>query len=250
MTKSAGERETEYSGFCRICGSWSTFFNNAVPIRETYQCKSCHASMRERVTAAAILAVFGRARAASLNDLSKDEYFSTLSIYEPGVSGANRKFLGKLPNYRNSFYWDDGIPGIETNGVRHEDLMNLTFADSSFDLVVTSDIFEHIRKPWTAFAEVHRVLKDGGAHIFSIPLRVPAPRRTTSRVDTSTAADIHIIEPHFHGDGRGGKSLVYTDFGSDVLDELSAIGFRTFVVSDDHTDAERRQVVALISVKL
>lgn len=46
--------------------------------------------------------------------------------------------------------------------VRHEDLTKLSFADSSFDWVVTQDVFEHIPDYPTAFRECNRVLAPGG----------------------------------------------------------------------------------------
>lgn len=35
-------------------------------------------------------------------------------------------------------------------------------ADASFDLVVSSDVFEHIDRPWLAAAEIGRILRPGG----------------------------------------------------------------------------------------
>ena len=243
-------RAPSYDGWCKVCGQKVTFTDMSRPVRETFQCAHCRASMRERVTAAAILAVHGQGRAASLADLVGLPRFAGLAIYEPGVAGAYRGFLKDLPGYQNSFYWDGGVPGQEMNGVRHEDLMHLSFADQSFDLVITSDIFEHIRHPWVAFEEVRRVLKPGGTHIFSLPALRPMQEDTVYRVDTSGPDDVHILEPYYHGDGRGGKSLVYTDYGADFLDRLQQHGFRTFEISDDHVDAERRRVVAFVSLKL
>jgi SAM-dependent methyltransferase len=37
--------------------------------------------------------------------------------------------------------------------------------DASFDLVVSSDVFEHIDRPWLAAAEIARILKPGGLAI-------------------------------------------------------------------------------------
>ena len=241
------DRLAEYEGSCSVCGQWVVFLNMAKPIRETYQCGECRASMRERVTASAILCAYGNGQANSLAELVQQKKFSELSIFEPGVSGAYRQFLSKMANYQNSFFWDDLAPGAMRDGIRNEDLTRLTFADNQFDLVITSDIFEHIRKPWDGFSEIRRVLRCGGHHIFSIPILLPMPTRSIDRVDTSGSEDLFILPKVYHGDGRGGKSLVYTDFGADIFDKLFEYGFKTIFVRDDHVDKERMRVISLIS---
>ena len=35
-------------------------------------------------------------------------------------------------------------------------------SDESFDIVFSSDVFEHIKRPWLAAEEIHRILKPGG----------------------------------------------------------------------------------------
>lgn len=240
-------RADKYSGLCSVCGEWSLFINNSKSIRETYQCIKCNASMRERVTADGILTIYSCARHTSLASLITDKTFSALSIYEPGISGAYRSYFSKLENYINSFYFEGVKPGEEKDGVRNEDLMSLSFQTNSFDLVISSDIFEHIRRPWLAFKEIRRVLKLGGFHIFSIPTLVPLKLETTYRVDTTTDQDIPIKELYYHGDGRGGKSLVYTEFGADIFDKLHELGFQTFSIRTDHTDDERLRVNAFVT---
>jgi SAM-dependent methyltransferase len=49
-----------------------------------------------------------------------------------------------------------------TRGYRCEDLERQTFADNSFDLVITQDVFEHIVKPDLAIREIARTLRPGG----------------------------------------------------------------------------------------
>ena len=116
---------------------------------------------------------------------------------------------------------------VAHTGVEVQDLMACTHPDEAFDLVVTSDILEHVRRPMLAFAEIRRILRRGGHHVFSIPTQVPLPPRSVSRVDTSGEADIHLLPPVWHGSGDGGRSLVYTEFGGDLLDRLAAIGLPT-----------------------
>ena len=122
-------------------------------------------------------------------------------------------FFRRLPNYVTSAYWPDVEPGEERDGTRCEDLMAVTFTDErSFDLVVTSDIFEHVREPYVGFAEVHRVLRRGGGrHIFSLPVQAPMRCEQRSSVfDTSGDKDIFPVEPLYH---HSGQHLVYNDFG-------------------------------------
>ncbi len=47
----------------------------------------------------------------------------------------------------------------------------LPFDDASFDLVISHDVFEHLRAPETTIAEVHRVLAPGGEVVCTIDLR-------------------------------------------------------------------------------
>ena len=44
----------------------------------------------------------------------------------------------------------------------------MTFQNESFDLFITQDVFEHVMEPNKAFKEIERVLKPGGAHVFTV----------------------------------------------------------------------------------
>ena len=163
-----------------------------------------------------------------LAQLVDDSALGRLEIFEPGIIGPFRQFLGGLPGYASSYYWPDVAPGTEHEGVRCEDLRKLTFEDESFDLVVSSDILEHVRGPLDAFAEILRVLRPGGRHAFTVPLFWPLPSTTTTRVDYSGPEDKFLVPPVYHGcptDAAG--ALVYTDFGMDLPEQLREIGFET-----------------------
>jgi SAM-dependent methyltransferase len=205
-------------------------------MREHHACRGCGASLRHRLQASAITATYGRPDAA-LSELAAEPFFRELSIYEPGIIGPFRAILQELPGYVNSYYWPDVALGQDHDGVRCEDLRDLTFADSSFDLVITSDIFEHVRGPMAAFAAIFRVLRPGGYHIFTVPLRWPLPGTTESRIDYSGPEDVFLVPPIYHGSPTDPKgSLVYTDFGMDLPEQLRGIGFET-VTHHGHTYA-------------
>ena len=76
------------------------------------------------------------------------------------------------------------------------------------------------------------------------------PRETTYRVDTSTDHDQLILPPMYHGDGNGGRSLVYTDFGEDMLEYLEQSGMTTTLNFADGTNSERRKVIVFVSRKV
>jgi len=49
------------------------------------------------------------------------------------------------------------------------DATSLPYADASFDAVVAFDVLEHINEDRTAVAEIMRVLRPGGAFVFTVP---------------------------------------------------------------------------------
>lgn len=230
-----------YIGHCSVCGFIGEFIKNNPSFREGYQCEKCKASLRYRGQAESVLKSFAYNQGLNLSDLVELVAFKKLHIYEPGVTGPFRKLFNSFENYKNSFYWDNVTLGQKKDNIECQSLEKLTYKENQFDLVLSSDILEHVRRPWVAFAEIFRVLKPGGFHVFTIPVHLPMKSLTTFRVDTTTSEDIHIDEPHYHGNGIGGRSLVYTDFGADIVNQLEKIGFITSLDSmgDSHHEVKK-----------
>jgi predicted SAM-dependent methyltransferase len=161
---------------------------------------------------------------------------SELSIYSAVSNDHLHYCLGKdNPHFVCSEYFPDVAEGHEKEGVICQNLERLSFGKNRFDAVITEDVFEHVRKPAKAFSEVHRVLKRGGWHIFTVPFTFD--RKTVQRVNTDGIQDIHLLPPAYHLDALRKKVLVYTDFGYDLFDTLDSIGFYTEVSSFQHRQA-------------
>jgi len=119
-------------------------------------------------------------------------------------------------------------PGQVHAGVRHEDAHRLSFDDGTFDLVISSDVWEHLADPYQAHREVFRVLKPGGRHIFTVPFYQAALLDETRSVINNNGETEHLLEPIYHVDPISEEGiLVYSIFSIETLVKLKDLGFHT-----------------------
>jgi len=239
----------EISGFCTLCGTYGRFVRDRPAIRESYRCKPCGASARERHQAEVILNRFSKHGSKSIKALVEEPELQALRIYELTLRGRFFRYLHKLPNYTHSYYWDDIAPGEYHDGLQCQDVMSLTYPDDSFDLIISSDVLEHVRRPLFGFQEIARVLKPGGIHCWTVPALHPLRQETHYKIDTSGSSDIFVDPPRYHIDALGGKSLLYTEFGRDVCEELRKFGMDTEIISAESDNENIAKVVTFLSVK-
>jgi SAM-dependent methyltransferase len=140
--------------------------------------------------------------------------FQVITNFLPGVRCVGSEYLGPKQ-----------APGSMVGHVRHEDAEALSFADATFDVVMSNDVLEHVPHPALALAESRRVLKPGGALFFSVPFYVHRDDSRPRAVLENGALN-HLEAPEYHGNPVDpGGSLVFTDFGWDLIDTLHAAGF-------------------------
>ena len=221
-------------GRCKICGRRTLFLVEKDNLKESLKCVHCRAWLRLRFIAEQLIELFSQSHAESLSDLVKEEGVRSLKIYSAQASGPIHNVLKNCPGYVCSEYFDLVPSGKIIDGVLCENLQELSFPDDEFDLVMHTAVLEHVRKPEQVLNECHRVIKPGGYLLFEVPMTDPwaenARPRTIHRVDTSGDEDKFILEPIYHNDPiRSGGALVYTDFGMDVSNLLTDIGFRVEV---------------------
>ncbi|MBI5640862.1 MAG: class I SAM-dependent methyltransferase [Nitrospirae bacterium] len=195
-------------GYCVTCDSETTFSSSNEWLRDFYLCGNCGSIPRERALMYCIERYYPKWKDLSVHESS------------PSHRGASAKLKKYCKNYLASHFFSGIPPGkIHSSGFRNEDLENQTFADESFDLVITQDVMEHIFDPARAFTEIARVLKPGGAHIFSVPLinKEKPSEIWASRDDTGKI--VHLKEPEYHGNPIDDKgSLVTMHWGYDISD--------------------------------
>jgi SAM-dependent methyltransferase len=193
-------------GFCPICGATVAFVRKGQWLRDNYRCLYCNSIPRQR----ALITVLDRSV----------PNWRDLRIHESSPGGpASDKLMRECRDYSASQYFPNVVPGTLHNGVRSENLERLTFDSQSFDLVVTQDVFEHVMNPAVAFSEVGRVLKPGGAHVFTVPYFFW--KKTLVRAVSSLEGIKYLEPPDYHRNPIDEKgSLVVTEWGPELVDEI------------------------------
>ena len=209
------------TGFCNLCRRRTVFVCDVAADRWIRRCCRCRSTPKYRAIVRAIESETGE---------SLTHYVRARKIYELSTTSPIFRTLRGHENYEASGYFSDKPFGKKIDSLYwNQDLQDLTFPSESFDVVISSETMEHVRRPWQGFSEVLRVLKPNGFYVFTIPFR--GDRLTRPRVDTAGAEDVFLLKKVYHHDPyRPQDSLVYTDFGADLPDLLRRIGFDTDLV--------------------
>lgn len=187
------------AGWCGCCRSQTEFVEAGVWLRDQYLCRRCGSIPRLRAI-----------------NLTLDTYFPGWEHLRLHESSPSNDFVRRYNQQYTSSYFFEGVPpGTMHQGARCENLEALTFPDDTFDLFVTQDVFEHVFQPDRATREIMRVVKPGGAHVFTAP-KHKGLRETRQRATLQDGAIVHLLEAQYHGNPIGdGRALVTWDYGDD-----------------------------------
>lgn len=195
-------------------------------LRETVQCTQCSATMRLRFLAQPLLERIAQAVSRPLPTVRSvlSTGLGGLRILDTDAYSPISGLLRAIPGYEVSSYRPE-LPMNSLLGPNHHnvDLQCMPFADGSFDVVLTSDVMEHVRDIDAAHAEIARILKPGGQYIFTVPFD---PKCETHHVlvDTSGPEDKFLVPPQYHGDPITGGILAYRVFGRGIFADLERVG--------------------------
>ena len=183
--------------------------------RERLECPRCGLINRQRALASALIEHMAGRDGRSVYLMEQ-------------VTAMYRAIPANLPTsicYGSEYVGPEHKSGDIVRGIRHEDAMQLSFADASLDAVMSNDVFEHVPDPARAFREAARVLKPGGRLFFTVPFFFDR-EKNARRAEEASGAVRHLLEPEYHGNpfSKDG-SLVFTEFGWELLDVARAAGF-------------------------
>jgi SAM-dependent methyltransferase len=213
--------------------------------KESSNCSACGAQLRARRMARVILKIYqpadSPASAPSLAAWARLPQIGRLRIVEINRIPGLHEQLASLPGFVFSDYCPGAGPGEVIHGVRSEDLVRLTYADNSFDLVLTSETLEHVPDLVAALAEIRRVLVPGGRHIFTIPM-LPKVEKTFARMVTRADGSLEHRAPLICHPGGDSGYPVFTEFGADLPEILRGAGFEADVHFGPTTGDDMAQV--------
>lgn len=212
------------SGHCPCCGEDTEFVSYHPWLRDYFRCSLCASTPRNRALLCTLEKYFPDWRRLTIHESS------------PATGGASARLKRECVHYVSSHYRPAHAPGTLVDGHRNENLEAQTFADASFDLVITQDVLEHVYDPASVFKEIARTLRPGGAHVFTVPLinkHLPSKTWAMRGLD---GKPVFIGGPEYHGnpiDARG--SPVTMHWGYDIVDHIrEACGLDTIIEYPDN----------------
>lgn len=196
-------------GFCCICESNSTFQSKTTWLRDNFLCNRCGSIPRQRAIINTLNIFYPNWANCTLHESS-------------GCGPATEMLKRKCSQFGLSYFFPNIELGTMHNGARCEDLENLTFPDSSIDIFITQDVMEHVFDPIKVFREVERVLKPGGAYIFSVPWYRTLEKTKTRAILKKDRIE-HLVPPNYHGNPISSDGCLVTfDWGLDICEIIAS----------------------------
>jgi len=230
--------KTNKTPYCNVCGSPKGFldsdlvlkelintvcceYNNKAKLleyrRQGLNCLNCSSHSRDRMLVYQL--------AQCLDKGNKPMIFwesnKKLKILEISGGRPRCKILEQKFDYLDTEYIPEKVDE-NIDSCKYVNVQNLPFASNSFDIVIAADVFEHVRLDNKGYREIFRVLKRSGKFFLSLPIPIESPAKiTTIRVKPEGEKDVYLLPPVYHG----GHTLVYRDYGMDLLEKLKKFGF-------------------------
>jgi glycosyltransferase involved in cell wall biosynthesis/SAM-dependent methyltransferase len=228
----AAEEAFDIDGFCAVCGEQSKFATSFMYSAAHYESGEKSPNWREH------LACWGcgftmRLRASMQLFLSRVYRGADSAVYITEQTTPLFRWLQSIhPSLEGSEYLGDACAfGTIKDGLRNEDLTALTYADASFDAILSFDVLEHVTDDVAAFRECFRCLRPGGTLLFTAPFAYDKGQKVVRARMTDGGTIEHILPPEYHGnpvDPEG--ALCFRYFAWDVVEDLKSVGFETVEV--------------------
>lgn len=223
---------------CNVCGKKGTPFydfpnvrlremHKVGLLRETLACKFCGATVRTRTLAFELLKEANNRFGTEFRDIDElsTHGLRGLRVLDTDAFSPISARLSGVDGYVKSSYFPDRAFGAEISpSYFNINLEDISFEDKSFDIVLSSDVMEHVRFCDKAHSEIHRILKLNGAYVFTVPNDMSMSKNWIL-IDQNDSDKALVYPQHYHGDPLSGGILSYRVLGQELLLSLKEIGF-------------------------
>lgn len=148
-------------------------------------------------------------------------------VYEMSSRGALVRYLRRrFQKVVCSEFFPDVPPGASKGRLQCQDVQRLSYPDGSFNLVTSTEVFEHVPNDMDGFRQVPRVLRAQGAFVFTVPLR--EAKTTVERCSVKNGQVQLHLPPDYHKDWSRSrrKVLTFRNYGLDILERLALAGLK------------------------
>ena len=154
----------------------------------------------------------------------------SLSVWNTRTYGSVDKFLRKHKDYASSEILPKArfSSGTIVDGIRYENLEDPSFADSMFDIIISSDVMEHLQRPYVAHKKLFNALKPGGAHVFTTLFSPNSVNDKIMAFPNNTAPEGSTLQYSFNKFYPNGW-IIHNKFGQEMLRHLCSIGYDVIV---------------------
>lgn len=216
----------EVIGYCQCCNKESRFLldwkaseGKILNFRERLVCEHCALNTRQRFMAKYLMKVIENFK--DEGTIYCYEYVTNFyQFLEKNLKDTNITLTG------SEYFGYDKKPGEIINNIPHEDALNLSFQNESIDIIISNDVYEHVPDINKAIQEAYRVLKPKGKLVFTVPF-YSQQNEIKQRAIMEDGKIINFMREQYHGNPISEKgSLVFNDFGWNLLELFRKIGFK------------------------
>lgn len=224
-------------GVCNLTGAETEFYLASDNLREDIVSPTSNTISRHRQAVCALsLSVFAHPH-ATLAEIAAHVNQERLKVYLAETHSPLFRFLNEHLEPElfvcSEYFGQAHSSGEIVGDVMHQDLQRTSFADETFDIVLTFEVFEHIPDALVAEREVVRILKAGGIYCFTVPF-MPDGEHDLILAELGADGELkHFAEPQYHGDPLRPEEgiLVFRIFSHlDLKERFEGLGcdFKTY----------------------
>ena len=204
ITKAYAINRRRIKGYCNLSASETEFIISSENLRENIISQISRSINRHRQIVCAISMALFDCPYASLAEIAIHINQRHLRVYSADANSVLFYFLKQNLNPElfvcSEFFGPNFQSGEVINGILHEDLQQTSFADETFDIILTSEVFEHIPDAISAEREIVRILRKDGIYCFTVPF-APYSEHDVILAEVNETGEInYLAEPQYHGD--------------------------------------------------